>query len=592
LNPETANRERGVPHTHLARQPELSLLGGLKVVQLGTKVSASAAGKALLQLGADVSILEAGAEELSDSGAPYDGVTERRERLLNAGKTRTHNSVAGVKGRAMVASADVVLADIVDGTTPAFVDGDSSVDAYVRYVLASSVPAWVTISAFGISGSRRSWRATEFTTLAAGGILGHSRHGNDGEHIVPAGALSLRLAGCMGALAALHGLDRFASKGHAQHLDVSSQECVIGTGLVLEIAHALFECPGEGGSSRYGAPSGFFQCHEGSIFISVLEQHQWDGLRRAINDEELSALTSFDDRRVHGAQILDAVERWASSRTAVECETILQSFGVPCTAVNSVQQFLERTATAGREFPAASVDREPLPCLLSDTASSSSSTGQWSHGQDRIAGLRVLDAGQVLAVPLATSLLGAMGANVTKAEDLSRLDVYRRRGPFARGIAGLNRSAYFNVINHSKRQSIVYDSQGDSLEELASVVAEAEVVVQNLGPSRSKRLGLDVDSLLRAHPNVLGVVSSGFGSTGAWSSYRAYGHNLHAFAGLVALTRDSAGHPADMGTPWIDPLTGVFMAILVSAWASSTARDRGLAVDVSMAELMVVNLLE
>src|SRR5690606_32921320 len=67
-----------------------------------------------------------------------------------------------------------------------------------------------------------------------------------------------------------------------------------------------------------------------------------------------------------------------------------------------------------------------------------------------LSALRVLDAGHVLAVPLASAWLGAMGAQVTKLEDPDRLDVYRRRGPFSKGIVGLNRSAYFNAINYNK----------------------------------------------------------------------------------------------------------------------------------------------
>ena len=60
----------------------------------------------------------------------------------------------------------------------------------------------------------------------------------------------------------------------------------------------------------------------------------------------------------------------------------------------------------------------------------------------------MLEAGRVLAVPLAGALLGALGAEVTKLEDLARLDMYRRRGPYIDGEPGTERGAYFALMNH------------------------------------------------------------------------------------------------------------------------------------------------
>src|SRR5260370_40583202 len=74
------------------------------------------------------------------------------------------------------------------------------------------------------------------------------------------------------------------------------------------------------------------------------------------------------------------------------------------------------------------------------------------NGPDRgLGGLRILELTHVLAGPIVGSLLGAMGADVVRLEDERRLDIYRRTGPFADGIAGLERGAYFAVANFSKR---------------------------------------------------------------------------------------------------------------------------------------------
>jgi crotonobetainyl-CoA:carnitine CoA-transferase CaiB-like acyl-CoA transferase len=555
------------PRTPLARPQRLSLLEGLRVTQVGVDVAAGAAGQSLLQLGADVTVI-AGAT------APAEG--RARRAILDAGKTVVHVGFDDVKAAELIGAADVVIRDVVSGVP--------DIAEYLLRVEDAAAPVWVTISAFGLTGPRRLWTASELTCLAAGGILGYMRDRHTELPIVPGGTLGLRLAGYVGALAALHGLDRHAETGDPQHMDVSAQEATIATGLVLEMSHVLFRCPGEGGSSRYAVPSGFFRCREGVIFISVLEQHQWRGLRRAIDDPSLPELRDFEERRRHAVAIQTAVARWAAERSAVECEQALQACGVPCTSVNEVGELLRRAASNGRPY---SADRS-VPYLVSERALE---RHHWSRGAHRIAGLKVIDAGHVLAVPLGTAWLGAMGADVTKTEDLARLDVYRRRGPFASGVQGMNRAAYFISSNHSKGPSALYDSTSE-IAGLTDALHEAEVIVHNLGTSRSQRLGLGVDDLTLEFPTALGIVSSGFGSTGTWAHYRAYGHNIHAFAGLVALTLDSQGQPADIGTPWADPLTGLLIATVAAAWACSSARGTGFVCDFSMVEAMASQLLE
>ena len=178
-----------------------------------------------------------------------------------------------------------------------------------------------------------------------------------------------------------------------------------------------------------------------------------------------------------------------------------------------------------------------------------------------------------------------MGAQVTKLEDPARLDVYRRRGPYAAGISGLNRSAYFNQVNYCKtRLDVTVGADGSSLS-----LEPFDVVVHNLSPHRARAVGVDGASVLAGDDVKLSITSSGFGATGEWARYRAYGHNIHAFAGLVAATRDANGSMDDVGTPWADPLAGIAVATWALAW-SLAEHDRSTAVDMSMAELMAAQL--
>ena len=112
--------------------------------------------------------------------------------------------------------------------------------------------------------------------------------------------------------------------------------------------------------------------------------------------------------------------------------------------------------------------------------------------------LWVLEASRVLAVPLAGALLGALGARVSKLEDLPRLDMYRRRGPYVGGEVGPERSAYFALMNHSKA-SEAFDVDGGS-SCLDGLVASVDVVIENLGPKRATALGVAASVAPSAHP--------------------------------------------------------------------------------------------
>lgn len=469
-------------------------------------------------------------------------------------------------------TADLVLVDRM-GTT-AF----GKPVEYVRRVGEFNRSVWVTASAYGLGDPRAASMASEVTLLAAGGILGHTP-GPDGlPPTIPAGEVALKLVGNVIVVAALNGLQEFRSSGKPVHIDLSGQGAVIATGLSLEMSHALNDCPSEGGTARYGAPTGFFPCRDGSVYVLLLEQHQWVGFRDVLSPA-LDHIETIDEAAERAVEVNDALARWTSDRTVAECERILQNAGAPATTVHTIESFLEAAEVAGRPIGAAA----PLPAAvqLFDEAAA-------PRDHVPLSELKVLDAGHVLAVPLAAAWLGAMGAQVTKAEDPSRLDIYRRRGPFAKGVSGLNRSAYFNHLNFSKRGiDITVDSEGSSLD-----IEPFDVIMHNLSPHRAALLGVDPSSVGHASgAPKLSFASSGFGRTGAWQEYRAYGTTIHAFAGLISATQNARGEMSGIGTPWADPLCSVAAAIWTLAWSLAPGKERSMSVDVSMAESLAAHLM-
>jgi crotonobetainyl-CoA:carnitine CoA-transferase CaiB-like acyl-CoA transferase len=210
--------------------------------------------------------------------------------------------------------------------------------------------------------------------------------------------------------------------------------------------------------------------------------------------------------------------------------------------------------------------------------------------QRSLRGLRMLEAGRVLAVPLAGALLGALGVEVTKLEDLSRLDMYRRRGPYIDGESGAERGAYFALMNHSKG-SAAFDVDAERAR-LDTLLDQTDVVIENLGPKRASALGLGASSALVARPDLLAVSSSGFGLDGPRADYRAYAYNLQASCALGHLTRSEDGEPAEIDIAWADLISAYALATIIAAWAVGPSGNRGAGIDFSMSDLIVSHFNE
>jgi crotonobetainyl-CoA:carnitine CoA-transferase CaiB-like acyl-CoA transferase len=149
-------------------------------------------------------------------------------------------------------------------------------------------------------------------------------------------------------------------------------------------------------------------------------------------------------------------------------------------------------------------------------------------------GLKVLDFTQYVAGPYCTQILADLGATVLKVERPVG-DVYRGQGPlFLNG-----ESVSFLALNRGKR-SIALDLREDADRRRAlDLVADADVVVENMKPGTLAKYGLDYASLSKRHPSLVYCSISGFGQEGPLASDGAYDLTMQALTGLISLT----GHP-------------------------------------------------
>ncbi|MFC4312271.1 CaiB/BaiF CoA transferase family protein [Steroidobacter flavus] len=204
-------------------------------------------------------------------------------------------------------------------------------------------------------------------------------------------------------------------------------------------------------------------------------------------------------------------------------------------------------------------------------------------------GLTVVSVEQAVAAPLASGLLAQAGARVLKVE--------RPEGDFARNydrdVAGL--SAYFVWLNAGKESLCVDLREDRGRKLLASLIAAADVFIQNLKPGALARRGFDSAALRARHPQLITCDITGFGATGPCAGLKAYDLVVQGEVGLCAITGST--EPARVGISICDIAAGVtaHTAILQALFARTRSkRGRGIQVSLfdSLAQWMSVPLLQ
>ncbi|MCW2686166.1 MAG: L-carnitine dehydratase/bile acid-inducible protein [Mycobacterium sp.] len=169
-----------------------------------------------------------------------------------------------------------------------------------------------------------------------------------------------------------------------------------------------------------------------------------------------------------------------------------------------------------------------------------------------LAGVTVVSLEQAVAAPYATRQLADLGARVVKVE---RPD----GGDFARGYdrSVHGESSYFVWLNRGKESLTLDLKHADGQRILRQLLDGADVLVQNLGPGATARMGLDAASLAVSHPRVILCDLTGYGATGPWRHRKAYDLLVQAEAGLLSVT-GSGDEVARTGVSVADIAAGMF----------------------------------
>lgn len=197
-------------------------------------------------------------------------------------------------------------------------------------------------------------------------------------------------------------------------------------------------------------------------------------------------------------------------------------------------------------------------------------------------GLRVVDAGNMIAGPLAATLLADFGADVIKLEQPGVGDPMRHWTP----VKG-EHSLWWKVIARNKRLITLNLSAPKGQELLRRLIVNADILIENYRPGTFERWGLGYDVLSAINPRLVFVRVSGYGQTGPYRHRGGYGTTAEAFSGVPSFTGFPDKPPTLPGFPMADSVAATFAAM--AAMFAVYDRDhqephRGQEIDVSLYE--------
>ena len=185
--------------------------------------------------------------------------------------------------------------------------------------------------------------------------------------------------------------------------------------------------------------------------------------------------------------------------------------------------------------------------------------------------VRVLDLTRVWAGPLGTRILGDFGAEVIKISD--------PRVPIDR-LSGTN-----NKLNRNKVNLALRLDHEEGRELFLELVATSDVVVENFRPRVMRNFDLTYERLRKVRPDIVMCSMPGFGTTGEYADYPAFGPSVEAMTGLPSMMGYEGGEPRTSALAFPDPVAGLnATAAIMTALHHRRQTGEGQFIDLALTE--------
>ncbi len=183
---------------------------------------------------------------------------------------------------------------------------------------------------------------------------------------------------------------------------------------------------------------------------------------------------------------------------------------------------------------------------------------QQNSNTGALAGCRVVDLSRVLGGPFCTQILGDHGADVLKLEPPGGDETRQWGPPFEEGLA-----SYFVGVNRNKTGMTLDLAQPAGQEFLRSLLADADVLIENFKPGTLEKWGLGYETLKTLFPRLVHCRISGFGADGPLGGMPGYDACAQAMCGLMSVNGEADGEATRVGLPVVDMVTGLNAALAV-----------------------------
>ncbi len=195
--------------------------------------------------------------------------------------------------------------------------------------------------------------------------------------------------------------------------------------------------------------------------------------------------------------------------------------------------------------------------------------------------ITVVSLEHAIAAPFCTRQLADLGARVIKVERPGAGDFARAYDTRARGEA-----SHFVWVNRSKESLALDLKDPQHLAVLKQLIAKADVLVQNLAPGATGRMGLDAATLRAADPRLIVCDISGYGNDGPYRDKKAYDLLIQSEAGFLSIT-GTPEQPSKAGNSIADIAAGMYAYTnILSALMLREKTGEGSHIDVSMLEAL------
>ncbi|MFN7276140.1 MAG: CoA transferase, partial [bacterium] len=501
------------------------------------------------------------------------------------------------------------------------------------------------LSPFGLDGPCADWRSDDIVTSAMGGIA-YSTPGIpdaaadlESEPPLHAGCFAAEtIAGVVGAHATVAALRSRTQSGEGCLVEVS-QQAAVATMQQRDIANASYI----GGthmrvfsSTTTGRmPNFYLPCKDGWVAIPAPLEDHWQRLVQAMGQPAWTTMPEFSSGAARTANCVELKRRmieWTMTVTSDELYQVAQNLQLLVFPFYSVRKVLAsahvhdrksviETDLGGRKarMPAAPVKMRGSPWsfrrraprhgehtreVLAEWARDGKrlvSSGARSDTQQRgqpartlpLAGVRVLDLGQFIAIPFCTLWMAWLGAEVISVESRRRM-TSRTAPPFAPGHpADPDASGYYNLLYSGKKSCTIDMTTAagrDLVRRLGSVV---DVMVDNYSTGVLEKLGLGYETISRTNPRLIALSCGAFGRSGPMKDSRGLHSAVNLFSGVAEVTGYAGGAPRILGGCLPDPFAGTYGGFAVMA--ALHHRDRtgsGQFIDLAMYEAMMTLIPE